>query len=131
MNLQPGEVGHTLNLLRDRDLVYSELGARAERFGHKMAGALELDQQEQALICVLMLRGPQTPGELRTHATRLAEFTDLAQVQDCLELLMAREPHPAQAGAAPRGCPVLKIYVPPMPWRFARCYIFPPGPESA
>lgn len=92
MQLEPGEVGHTLNLLRDRGLVYSELGTRAERFGHKLAGALKLDQQEQALMCVLMLRGPQAPGELRSHATRLASFSDLAQVHDCLDLLMAREP---------------------------------------
>ena len=92
MRLESGEVGHTLNLLRDRDLVYAELAARTERYGHKLAGALDLDQQEQAILCVLMLRGPQTPGELRSNAARLAEFAGLAEVQDTLELLMAREP---------------------------------------
>ncbi len=92
MRLEPGEVGHNLNLMRDRDLVYAELSARAERYGHKLAGVLELDQHDQAILCVLMLRGPQTPGELRSNAARLAEFADLTQVHDTLELLMAREP---------------------------------------
>ncbi len=92
MRLEPGEVGHNLNLMRDRDLVYAELSARAERYGHKLAGVLGLDQHDQAILCVLMLRGPQTPGELRSNAARLAEFADLTQVHDTLELLMAREP---------------------------------------
>ncbi len=92
MQMEAGQVGHVLNLLRDRNLVYAELSSRAERFGHKLAGVLELDQQEQALICVLMLRGPQTPGELRSNTARLAEFADLPAVQDALDLLMAREP---------------------------------------
>ena len=92
MRLEAGQVGHVINLLRDRNLVYAELSSRAERYGHKLAGALELDQQEQALMCMLMLRGPQTPGELRSHSARLAEFADLAAVQDALDLLMAREP---------------------------------------
>ncbi len=92
MRLESGEVGHNLNLMRDRDLIYAELSARAERYGHKLAGVLELDQREQAVLCVLMLRGPQTPGELRGNAARLAEFADLPQVHDTLELLLAREP---------------------------------------
>lgn len=93
MNLEHGELGHTVNLLRDRGLIHAGFsGGRAERYEHKMAGALELERQEQAALCVLMLRGPQTLGELRTGASRLAEFADLAAMNDSLELLMAREP---------------------------------------
>lgn len=93
MSLTPGEVGHTVNLLRDRALIHASFfGGRAERYEHKMAGALELDQQAQAAMCVLMLRGSQTLGELRTNASRLAEFADLAAMGQTLELLMAREP---------------------------------------
>lgn len=92
MNLTQGEVGHTVNLLRDRALIHASFfGGRAERYEHKMAGALELDQQEQAVMCVLMLRGPQTLGELRTNASRMAEFADLAAMGHTLEQLMARE----------------------------------------
>jgi uncharacterized protein YceH (UPF0502 family) len=93
MKLGHGEVGHTVNLLRDRALIHASFfGGRAERYEHKLAGALELDQREQAVMCVLMLRGPQTLGELRTNASRLAEFADLAAMNQVLELLMARVP---------------------------------------
>lgn len=92
MQLEPGEVGHTLNELRDRNLVAASFAGRAERYDHKMVGALDLDRQEQAVLCVLMLRGSQTVGELRTNGGRMAEFADLSAVNDTLELLMAREP---------------------------------------
>lgn len=92
MNLSAGEVGHVVNRLRDRGLVRASQFSRAERYEHRMSKVLGLDEQEQAALCVLMLRGPQTPGELRTNSGRMAEFADLEAVSDTLELLMAREP---------------------------------------
>ena len=67
MSLGTGEVGHTVNRLRDRDLIHASFAGRAERYDHKMASAYHLDRRAQALICSLMLRGPQTIGELRTN----------------------------------------------------------------
>lgn len=92
MNLTPGEVGHAVNQLRDRGLIRASVQGRAERYDQRLTKELELDQEEAAALCVLMLRGPQTPGEIRTNSARLAEFSDLAAVTDTLELLMAREP---------------------------------------
>jgi uncharacterized protein YceH (UPF0502 family) len=100
MNLEQGAVGHAVNRLRDRDLVHASLSARAERFEHKMAGALGLDRQGQAVLCVLMLRGPQTLGELRSNTARLSEFADLEAVRATLDQLMEREP-PLVARVAP------------------------------
>lgn len=91
MHLEPGEVGHALNLLRDRGLVHSSLSARAERFEHKMAGALNAQKPELGILCVLMLRGPQTAGELRGNSARLADFDNLDSVQATLRTLMERE----------------------------------------
>jgi hypothetical protein len=81
-----------LNALRDRNLVHASFSGRAERYDHKMVSTLDLSRQQQALLCVLMLRGPQTPGELRTHAARMADFADRDSVQDALDQLMARQP---------------------------------------
>ncbi len=92
MQLTPGEAGHTVNQLRDRGLVRAIFHGRAERYEQRLVNQLELDPQEAAALCVLMLRGPQTLGEIRTNSARLAEFPDLGAVNDALELLMAREP---------------------------------------
>jgi uncharacterized protein YceH (UPF0502 family) len=91
MNLTPAEVGHAVNRLRDRGLIHASLSGRSERFDHKMVGTFFLSRQEQALLCVLMLRGPQTLGELRTNAARLAEFADLNQVSSILRGMATRD----------------------------------------
>ncbi len=90
MQLEPGAVGHSLNELRDRGLISASFSGRTERYDHKMMGGFRLDREQQAILCVLMLRGPQTLGELRTHGARMAEFADLAAVSDTLELLIDR-----------------------------------------
>lgn len=92
MHLDAGEVGHTLNRLRDRDLIHASFAGRAERYDHKMASNYRLDRQEQALLCVLILRGPQTEGELRTNAGRMAEFADLQEIETILTDMAEREP---------------------------------------
>ncbi len=92
MNLTPGEVGHTLNQLRDKGLVHASFSGRTERYDHKLVGTFFLSREEQAVLCVLMLRGAQTPGELRTNGARLAEFRDLDAVASTLQGLIERNP---------------------------------------
>lgn len=92
MQLETGEVGHTVNQLRDRGLVHASFSGRTERYDHKMVGTHHLSRQEQAVLTVLMLRGPQTLGELRTNTARMADFPDLAAVGDSLRGLMERSP---------------------------------------
>jgi uncharacterized protein YceH (UPF0502 family) len=92
MQMTPGEVGHTVNLLRDRGLIHASFSGRTERYDHKLAGTYMLDRRQLGLLCVLMLRGPQTPGELRTNAASLADLPDLATVQESLESLEQHDP---------------------------------------
>ena len=92
MKLSEGEVGHTLNQLRDRDLIRAAFAGRVERYEQKLTKYLALDRRQQAILCVLMLRGAQTQGELRINTTRMAEFDDLAMVNDTLAGLLDRVP---------------------------------------
>ena len=55
-------------------------GARAERWEHRLASRWELNRQEKAVLTLLMLRGPQTPGELRTRSERMVTFNSVADV---------------------------------------------------
>lgn len=87
-----GEVGHTVRELEGLGLVRADWGSRASRYRHQAGKALELHRKGIALMCVLMLRGPQTLGELKTHAQRLFAFDDLDDVQFALKALESREP---------------------------------------
>jgi uncharacterized protein len=66
-------------------------GSRAAKYRHLLDEALGLDREEQALLTVLMLRGPQTPGELKSRTERLQPFADLGALQDGLDRLIVRE----------------------------------------
>ena len=66
-------------------------GSRVAKYRHLLAERLPMDGAEQALICVLMLRGPQTPGELKQRAERMHAFASLAEVHDALERLIDRK----------------------------------------
>ena len=79
----------------------SGAGSRARKYRHLLPEALGLGDDELALLAVLMLRGPQTPGELKQRSERLHPFADLAAVQGTLERLVERElvvRHPRRAG---------------------------------
>jgi len=91
MHLEPGQVGRTLNHLRDRKLVYAEFAGRTERYDEKLSHHLMLDRRLHALMCTLMLRGPQTPGELRINASRMAEFEDMDAVHEAIERLRVKK----------------------------------------
>ena len=83
-----------LDSLRARQLatVLRGAGHRVEKFGHRFSEVLNLGRREIALLCVLMLRGRQTIGELKDRCERLHDFTDLEEVESCLRSLMEREP---------------------------------------
>jgi uncharacterized protein len=69
----------------------SGAGSRAAKYRHLVDEALGLGPDEQAILCVLMLRGPQTPGELKGRTERLHPFDDLAAIEDVLDRLGDRE----------------------------------------
>ena len=69
----------------------SGAGSRAAKYRHLLAEALPMNPGEQAIMCVLMLRGAQTPGELKQRAERMHAFRDLEGVQETLRALIERE----------------------------------------
>jgi uncharacterized protein YceH (UPF0502 family) len=83
-----GEVGHTLRELQEMDLVREAWGARVSKYEHRADKQWKLYSRSLALVCVLMLRGPQTLGELRNHSHRLFEFDDLEDVRLVLDHLV-------------------------------------------
>ncbi len=68
----------------------SGAGSRAPKYRHLLAEALPMAEDEQAVMCVLMLRGPQTPGELKQRTERMHAFADLAGVHEALHRLIGR-----------------------------------------
>ena len=87
MDLNEGDVGHALRELEGMDLAGEVWGSRVARWEHKVPQALGLHSKGIALLSTLMLRGPQTLGELRTHCHRMYEFDDLDDVQYALQKL--------------------------------------------
>jgi uncharacterized protein len=82
-----------LDTLKKRGLISTATGgsSRATKYKHNVAIVYPLVPAELALICLMMLRGPQTPGELNTNSGRLYEFESLDEVQSVLEKLMQPE----------------------------------------
>jgi uncharacterized protein len=99
-------VSQALDSLREKKLVWLFRGAdsRVPKFGHIFPEAFDLGQKEVAALCVLMLRGPQTVGEIRGRTGRLYNFDSLAEVEQTLEGLINRDAQnlvvklPRQAG---------------------------------
>jgi uncharacterized protein YceH (UPF0502 family) len=86
-------VEQALELLKNKHVVMRVSGAghRVEKFAHRLGENLNLGRREMALLCVLMLRGPQTVGELRGRTERMHDFTDLEEVERVLETLERRD----------------------------------------
>ncbi len=70
----------------------SSADSRVTKYEHRMQEAFNFTRREAAILCVLLLRGPQTPGELRGRTERLFRFDDLADVHSTLQRLAQREP---------------------------------------
>ncbi|EGR4208891.1 DUF480 domain-containing protein [Vibrio cholerae] len=97
LNLSEAEVQDTVEGLIARRLVSDEssFNSRTSKYQHRFCntefGELKLNQQELGLICCLLLRGAQTPGELRTRTNRLCTFTDVKETEAVLERLANRD----------------------------------------
>ncbi len=85
-----GDVQRALDELRHRTLVIESSGARVTRYSHNFGRVLKVPDQAVALLATLMLRGPQTPGELRGNAERLHPFADVSSVEAFLDELARR-----------------------------------------
>ena len=94
MNLDEGVVRQTLRSLEGQALVrsVSPADSRVTKYEHRLQEAFNFYRHEIAIVCLLLLRGPQTPGELRSRSERMHSFDDLSAVQSSLQHLMRREP---------------------------------------
>ena len=92
MNLTEGEVQMALDGLKHHTLIIESYGAsgRVMRYAHNITKVLGVNQAVSALLDALMLRGPQTPGELRTGCDRMYHFADVSSVEAYLEEMTAR-----------------------------------------
>lgn len=92
MELDEDKVRNAVNALRQQSLVRAgqQAGSRVMKFQHLLVDRLRLDQPALGVLCVLLLRGPQTAGEIRGRAGRLAEFATVSDVETVLDA-MARE----------------------------------------
>jgi uncharacterized protein YceH (UPF0502 family) len=99
LSLDPGVVQRTVNDLIEKQHVMTQaFGSRVDkyqqRFCNTQFAAIRFSPAEFAVVCLLLLRGPQTPGELKAHSGRLHEFADAAEVDATLEALMSRTDGP-------------------------------------
>jgi hypothetical protein len=94
MEVTEAEVQVALDRLRSANLVIETSGGRVARYSHNFERVLQIPSQAAALLTVLMLRGPQTPGELRGNSDRLHKFADISAVEAFLEELAARPAGP-------------------------------------
>lgn len=101
MHLDPGDVHHALRQLDARKLARQVFSSRAERYEHRTAAFFDVPQAQVALLGLLLLRGPQTIGELFARSERLAKFADADDVRHHLDRLARREP--ALIVQLPRG----------------------------
>ena len=94
MSLDEGAVRGALRTLDDNSLsrAVSAADSRVTKYEHRLQEAFNFDRREAAVFCELLLRGAQTPGELRSRAERMHHFDDLSEVQSALQRLMNREP---------------------------------------
>jgi len=94
MTLDESAIRQALHSLDGQSLVrsVSASDSRVTKYEHRLQEAFNFYRHEIAILCVLLLRGPQTPGELRTRTERMHSFDDLSAVQSSLQHLMKREP---------------------------------------
>jgi uncharacterized protein YceH (UPF0502 family) len=97
LNLSEADVQDTLTALADKHLVMVDEGfsGRVNKYSHRFCGTefskVKLNKQQRAIACLMLLRGPQTPGELRTRSNRLADFSSVQEVEAALEQMIANE----------------------------------------
>jgi uncharacterized protein YceH (UPF0502 family) len=99
LSLEPGVVQRTVNdLIAKRLVMTQEFGSRVEKYQQRLCNThfaqIKFSPAEFAVICLLLLRGPQTPGELKAHSGRLHEFADSNEAEATLESLLTRSDGP-------------------------------------
>ena len=100
LGLDEATVQDTIDTLMKKHYLIEKSGfsSRVTKYQHRFCntefGALKFSEQELGIVCVLLLRGPQTPGELRTRTERLCKFQDTHEVESTLVQLMQREDGP-------------------------------------
>ena len=94
MVLDESAVRQALVSLNEKSLAGHATSAdsRVSKYAHRLQEVFNFDRREMAALCVLLLRGPQTPGELRGRTERMYKFDDLGVVESALHRLMEREP---------------------------------------
>jgi uncharacterized protein YceH (UPF0502 family) len=102
-SLNEQDVARAILTLRDKHLAWetAEAGARVMKYSHNLSQHFEFSDQQLAVVCELMLRGPQTGGELRTHCERMHPLGDIAQTEAVLQSLM-NYPNSPLAAKLPR-----------------------------
>jgi|SRR5579885_613832 uncharacterized protein YceH (UPF0502 family) len=94
MTLDEATVAQAIDTLNEKGLAYpiSSSESRVRKYAHRLQEVFNFDRREMAVLCVLLLRGPQTPGELRGRTERMYKFDDLEAVESSLHHLMERDP---------------------------------------
>jgi uncharacterized protein len=104
-SLDEDAVRQALTTLQEKRLAgpTSSADSRVTKYEHRLQEAFNFTRGETAILCVLLLRGPQTPGELRGRTERMHRFEDLTEVQSTLQRLMQRDPPLARVLARQPG----------------------------
>ncbi len=90
-NYEQGEILRTLQSLEDKHFVKREYGSRADKYSQQFMQHIELGKKQQAVLCVMLLRGPQSLSELSTRTQRMTQFSDRDELMHCLDRLCDRE----------------------------------------
>lgn len=117
LDLTEEEIRQALHALEDLGLVTPNRDSRVPKYEHRARTVLNLRRDETAILCLLLLRGPQTPGELRSRADRLFPFDDLLSVVAALDRLAARPANPetSEAQLTPDATGPLTVLLPRQP----------------
>jgi len=109
LDLTEDEVRQAVHSLEDMDVLSPVRDARVPKYEHRIRTVLNLRRDETAILCLLLLRGPQTPGELRGRAERMFSFDDIAAVQSTLERMASRTRISESAESDPAGTGPLAV----------------------
>lgn len=101
-NYQQGEIARAIQALEDRNFIRKERGSRSDKYNQHFMNQLGLGKKQQAMLCIMMLRGPQTLSELNTRTQRMCEFVDKEDLELCVDRLSEREtPYTIRLGQQP------------------------------
>jgi hypothetical protein len=94
MNLDENAIGDAVLGLKEKRLAatVNSADSRVTKYEHRLQEVYNFERRETAILCVLLLRGPQTPGELRGRTERMYRFEELSDVQSALQKLIDRDP---------------------------------------